>query len=72
MTVADLIRRLKGYDPETLVVKFGDHAGFEECDMAMRAVMIRRRPKNAHEVEFVAAELKPRSRARRVVGVVVV
>ena len=75
MKVRDLIARFKTLDPEALVVLFADMEGFEECDLAMKTAMIRRRPKKEARNgrgEFVAAELRPKSRARRVSGVAIV
>ena len=75
MKVRDLIARLKTFDPEALVVRFADMEGFDECDLVMKTAMIRRRPKKEAENgkgEFVAAELRPKSRARRVSAVAIV
>jgi hypothetical protein len=75
MKVRNLIARLKTFDPEALVVRFADMEGFEECDLVMKTAMIRRRPKNEAQNgkgEFVAAELRPKSRERRVSGVAIV
>lgn len=75
MKVRNLIARLKTFDPEALVVRFADMEDFDECDLVMKTAMIRRRPKNEArngKGEFVAAELRPKSRARRVSGVAIV
>ena len=56
-------------------MRFADMDGFDECDLVMKTAMIRRRPtKEARngKGEFVAAELRPKSRARRVSGVAIV
>lgn len=75
MTVAELIARLKKFDQDALVMRFADMEGFEKCDLIMKEVMIRRRPKRNvgnGRGEFISAGTKPKSRARRVVGVIVV
>ena len=75
MKVRNLIARLKTFDPEALVVRFADMEDFDECGLVMKTAMIRRRPKKEARNgrgEFVAAELRPKSRARRVSGVALV
>lgn len=71
MTVKELIALLKKRDPDTLVVKFNDQTeyGYDEVLFMDRVTLIRNRSKTDAS-DFIAAESKPRTRAKLVNAVI--